>query len=557
VRGAKAPGFVFAGLATALSALLLAALSPSQPPPPPIAEYAPEAVQAIKDAPDEQSAEHGLALGDVGDRDARDPEEEESEELAGGGIPTTTTSTTLPPNSERVRLCVGKPSRQTEDPQSPPCVPYFEGDNGGATARGVTQNEIKIGFPSRNHPKHFDQMLSYFNRRFELYGRQVRPVGGGCFGGTPQDAQNLARGMDTAEAFASSQYCDILGTEAYYYEELARRGIVGVNGRPTTSTEADLAKFHPYWWTFVPTWDKGTRHLAELACSLRGQPARYAGPAYRSTTRKFGLLQNSFSDAPPPDYTAVKAALQACGIEYVAHTVQVARVSEGGQGVTAETAAQVQNAVFDFQSKGVTSILVLTHTTTTKQLYAVNDAQGYQPELLTSTYLYNDEDAMSSYPAGQLAHTFGVTVRNMGMVQVEDEFHWQAVNDSQPGQPWEYAPFTYTGARFDYGPMLMLFAGLQMAGPHLTADSFAAGLLRAKWTNPPHRNMPGRVTIGPGTHSFMEDAAIIWWSPAYSSEDYGQQGGFCFFDGGRRWRLGQYPKADPGLFQGRCGRGLD
>ncbi|MFN2462850.1 MAG: hypothetical protein ABR573_02975 [Candidatus Dormibacteria bacterium] len=40
--------------------------------------------------------------------------------------------------------CVGKPPRQTEDPFSPPCVAYFNGDNGGSTYQGVDANEIRI-----------------------------------------------------------------------------------------------------------------------------------------------------------------------------------------------------------------------------------------------------------------------------------------------------------------------------------------------------------------------------------------------------------------------------
>src|SRR5262249_54240556 len=38
------------------------------------------------------------------------------------------------------------PPHQTEDPLSPPCVAYFDGDNGGATAQGVTGSEIVVVF---------------------------------------------------------------------------------------------------------------------------------------------------------------------------------------------------------------------------------------------------------------------------------------------------------------------------------------------------------------------------------------------------------------------------
>src|SRR5437879_5167404 len=42
--------------------------------------------------------------------------------------------------------CVGSPPHQTEDPLSPPCVAFFNGDNGGATYAGVTRSEITTLF---------------------------------------------------------------------------------------------------------------------------------------------------------------------------------------------------------------------------------------------------------------------------------------------------------------------------------------------------------------------------------------------------------------------------
>src|SRR5687768_2178126 len=46
--------------------------------------------------------------------------------------------------SAQVYRCVGDPPRQSEDPLAPPCVPFFEGDNYGDTAQGVTREEITV-----------------------------------------------------------------------------------------------------------------------------------------------------------------------------------------------------------------------------------------------------------------------------------------------------------------------------------------------------------------------------------------------------------------------------
>lgn len=554
-RAARAPGVVFAALAGLLVVLVAAALSPTQPPPPPVAEYAPEAVQAVQEAPPEQVSESGIGEegegGEGGDGGAGEGDG------SGGTTTTTTPSAAEDPEdtieTERVRRCVGDPPRQTEDPQSPPCVAFWEGDNGGATARGVTENEIRIVAP--NGTTHdFDLLLRYFNTRFEFYGRELTLVEGGigfCFGGTPSSAKNLAVEVAKREVFASISFCDNAGTEYYYYDELARRGVVSVSGLPSTSAEADLAGFHPYQWTYLPTYDKGTRHLAELACSLEGLPAEHAGPQYVDTTRKFGLISNVYTDAPSPDLTPFRAALAGCGIEVVAHTVQHEREGIGYQGASEESTRQVQNALLDMKLNGVTTIILLTHANTTKQVYAGLESQAYQPEVMISTYLYNDPDLfMDQQPRSQTVHTFGISTWNKG-VRVADEFWYQAIKEVDPAFDFPYKPFTYFGARHDYTQLLMLAAGIQMAGPNLTPETFAQGLQRAQWPNPAHSNEPGKVTIGPGTHSYMEDAAVIWWHPTNGSEEYGTSGGFCYVDNGARRRLGEYPKGAPGLF-GEC-----
>jgi len=108
------------------------------------------------------------------------------------------------------KRCVGNPPRQTEDPMSPPCVGHFDGDNGGATHRGVNENEVRIvvyfdgkdgssELTSRGSEPYPDQtwvdfdsapaedefafdrmvrVLTYhFNNRYQTYGRRVHVYG--------------------------------------------------------------------------------------------------------------------------------------------------------------------------------------------------------------------------------------------------------------------------------------------------------------------------------------------------------------------------------------------
>jgi hypothetical protein len=547
-RGAKAPGIVFTALAAALAVLLIAALSPSQPPPPPVAEYAPEAVQAIKDAPADQTAENGLAGS--GQSGADTAKHQTTTTTAQPAV----SKTSLPPNTARVRRCVGDPPRQTEDPQSPPCVPYFEGDNGGVTSQGVTANSVRFVFPNGTYGDIQDDLIRYFNTRFEFYGRQLTLVPGGCFGGTPAEAHNNADGYAKNNLFASGTYCDIKGPTSAYYDELAAKGIVSVDSQPSNRTEKELAAHDPYEWSYLPTFDKGSAHLGNLACTLNGMNAVHGGPDVQNLPRKFGLFYNTYSNAPPPDLSSIRAALSECGIKPVEQSVAIADSSAGGQGVDQNTTQQIQSGVINMHNQNVTSIIALTHTETTKQIYAALESQQYRPEIMVSTYLFNDEDlVMDTEPADQAADTFGIRVWNK-TVHVADEFWYQAVEDVDPGHNWASQPDVYYGTRNVYEGLMMLSAGVQLAGPHLTPQSFAAGLIRAKFPNPPHRNNPGKVTVGPGNHSYIEDATIVWFNPSQDDADYGTQGGFCYIDAGKRRRLGEYGHGDPGLFNQPCGR---
>src|SRR5688572_17912425 len=126
----QAPGLVYTALALILLLMLAAfALTSRQPPPPTIAEFAPQAVENITDAPNDQSSSVGRGAG-IGD---------------GAAASTPPVASSEPIQVARVRKCIGDPPRQIEDPQSPPCVPYWAGDNGGATWQGVTRDEIIIG----------------------------------------------------------------------------------------------------------------------------------------------------------------------------------------------------------------------------------------------------------------------------------------------------------------------------------------------------------------------------------------------------------------------------
>jgi hypothetical protein len=160
----------------------------------------------------------------------------------------------------RFKRCVGSPPRQTEDPLSPPCVAFFEGDNFGATARGVSKDEIVVvayfrrvrsqattgqSSPPEGSLIDYDEEISpndfyqdramkifadYFNERYQTYGRHVHFYGLYTVPYTdanviPQRRADAAR-VDAMGAFATIAF-DANPIEPYV-QEATKRGILAV-----------------------------------------------------------------------------------------------------------------------------------------------------------------------------------------------------------------------------------------------------------------------------------------------------------------------------------------
>src|SRR5687768_6307208 len=134
-RRPRGPGYTFLALTLVLAALVaVVSLTFRQTPPPTIAEFAPQAIEQITDSPDDQTSSRSERAG----------EDPAATDAGLGAVPPAAPALDAP----RVRRCVGDPPRQIEYPQSPPCVPYWDGDNGGATYKGVTRDEIRVVVPS-------------------------------------------------------------------------------------------------------------------------------------------------------------------------------------------------------------------------------------------------------------------------------------------------------------------------------------------------------------------------------------------------------------------------
>ena len=541
-RKSRGP-FVNAG-ASVFIVLLIAvvALNPTNQPPPAIAELAPQPQKQIVEAPQEQSSQFGKGSG--------------GGECVGPDCPGVETTTTLPPvtvpqkiiERARVRRCVGNPPRQTEDPQSPPCVPYWEGNNGGATTKGVTANEIRIVVPDSGDE---DLVLqTYFNARYEFYGRKLVLIPGrDDHGATPAEETAAAVAADEQrQAFASTDAT--YPSKLHYVEELARRKIIFA-AVDTDATEAFMVSRHPYVWQYTVGIDTLQRTLGAWACSrLVGKPPKDTGnatPLGAGGNRTFGVIVQDETVDRPVDLSPLANSLAACG----AKLDDEERSTVGDKG-------GASNSILRLKSKNISTVFCLCLHSDAYNLYIQATGQAYRPEWVQTTYGRMDRNFSFHtfpYPKEHLANAFGLSFIPRQILPSEEPMQW-AMAESKGGAQGKGLDLSIWNVNVKYRALLMLASGIQMAGPNLTPQTFAAGLQKTRFPNPDHRNLPGKVGFDEPDHSMTLDYTEWFWSnDASGPYDEEGQGTVCYIDNGVRTPVRAVPSGPDKFFQAPCHAG--
>lgn len=590
-RGApRVPGLI-SGISVGAVFVLVAAiaLTARQEPPPTVAEFAPQAVEQIKEAlPEQAEAPDADVAGAPGAAEADDagrpasespsevaqtPEEQASEaarERRRGNNP----GDPEQPGEEepkieipRVRRCVGNPPRQTDDPQSPPCVPYFEGDNGGATYKGVTGDEIRVAIPTQGfgaQPPLIQDIVDHFNRRYQFYGRKIVPIfyppDGGDFA-HPDPAKMIADAVKVDEehkAFASLAYPDRKGAEHHYYDELARRRVISSAYRAQALTSAQrYSEFAPYQWNAMPSGDVMMSGLGNMICgALAGDPPQGGGPQgdgrqFRDPLgqephtgpRIFGLVFGEAKDGTVPPVDALEAQLSACDAEPAARVRDSIEVPQGA------------NVISQMRQAKVTSVIYVGDPGPLRATYMQEASnQQYFPEWVVSSYIDMDLDNVFqpiTAPSEQSRNILGVSYRNKLLPRQEMPWYW-AVRESSPES--DPSGGLYYNAMAIYRQLLQLSSGIQMAGPNLTPETFEERLQGADFPNPGAGDAPSYQTEVDyeGRYTASDTASMYFYDPeAIGTVDPQFPGAVCYVNGGRQYPVADMPTGKQAFF-GSC-----
>ena len=167
---------------------------------------------------------------------------------------------------------------------------------------------------------------------------------------------------------------------------------------------------------------------------------------------------------------------------------------------------------------------------------------AYFPEFLLPGLGLLDYDILGRlYDQRQMAHAFGPS--NLPVLTNLDDTDqarvWRATGrqghpcgDNGCGIPWAY--------------MNLVGTAIQMAGPQLTPLTLERGLLQDL---PDMYGGPqtSYIAFGPGDYTGNEDGKEVFWDPNARSAVDGKAGAYVPLNGGKRYRLGQWPGGLDGI----------
>jgi hypothetical protein len=449
---------------------------------------------------------------------------------------------------------------------APPCVePWTGGDNGGSTAQGVTEDTITVALyqtqPDLLQQTFFEnsgsdeslakehtttqEYVDYFSAHYELYGRKIELVTVKASGAPDDDVAAKADAIKVAtEVKAFASFGGPGQTDAYA-QELAARGVLCVGDCLIAQPQRFLEDHSPYLWPTLASPEQASEHWAAFVGTQLGKgKAVHAGSKELAAKKRvFGVVH--YDDDAGTFRRSVSHFEDLLGTYRVKPAVTVPYTLDLG---TAQEDARL--VITKLQTAGVTSVLLAGDPVFPTFLTREATTQGFFPEWVVLGYAFTDTAVFGrQYDQKQWAHAFGVSLLPARTADDVDELGnlitWQT------GKP----PTAKTFRQLVQAP-LILFTGLHLAGPRLTAKTFRAGLFRFPSAPAPE---PTRLHLSWGRHDIWkgvdltgsDDATVVWWDPdATGPDEVGRSatGLYRYADEGTRYLPDTWPKKPVGLY---------
>ncbi|HVT76774.1 MAG TPA: hypothetical protein VHD87_07070 [Acidimicrobiales bacterium] len=474
------------------------------------------------------------------------------------GVEASPTTTTIPPTKKKSSACpygFGDPPRQIESIYSPPCAPAFTGDNGGATAFGVTADAINVCYlaeltgtvtndgemkgpvaPTDSaNMRTYKVLRDYFNSRYQFYGRQLHffyPTNDNSQSGDAQARARADKAKDVDHCFAAIQE-----TNPAASDELAKRGILHFTQAQTP--EKWFGDHDPFIWSFTPSGSQDIRLGAEYYCKkLAHKPPSFTNDPIlsRAKERKVGALVYNLPAYDNPGPT-IKALLKSeCNVDVDPIITY---------DLAADNVSGLATAIGAMQTSQVTTIFYLGDLISAVPFTQIAKSDNYFPEWFIPGFGGVDTGHIArNYDQDEWSHAFGFSLYEIPKPDEETECY-KAYHEIDPNNDPDSGMCTYM-----WGDMVQLFGAMQNAGPKLTDDALKSALVNQPKLAPnPPWHMAGGYDLN--DHTYPDWAAEIWWDRNAMGSD-GQKGTYRWVRGGQRYTYGQWPTEDPEVFDDKA-----
>ena len=454
----------------------------------------------------------------------------------------------------------------------PPCARWTGTDNGGATARGVTAEEILVirylpqldpgtqailqsaglADDSATIKRSYDALRRYGNLHHETYAREVVFVDLAASGPSESDEAMKADALKIAndlKPFAVIEGNPAAPMPTILIRELAQRGVVCLCS--TSLSSEFYVETPPLVYSSLPTVNDYAATVAEFVGKrLAGRKAVFAGDelnptqGFRGTERVFGLiyLEGARGKVDPEGKRARDAMVAEMGRNGVQFAEAVGYIYDPGRNQQ-----DVTNLIATMKNAGVTTIVPLWDPLYPILITKEASNQQYFPEwFVVGTGLSDTTTAGRLYDQLQWRHAFGVSPLWVTWATVARSPGYREYHHARPqdGAGTEGVLVNIYRARIQD-----LFRGIHMAGPRLTNETYVAGQLGYPKTGgkpaaPLHfftREDPTEIK------DFTE---VFWGANVAGPDERGQQGTGMMMkvNGGKRYVPGQWPATDSKAF---------
>ena len=436
-----------------------------------------------------------------------------------------------------------------------PCTrPFEQGENnGGATAQGVTKDEILIvalippaagdlssmnggiknqatgaNGRSANAVMDDDAILAY---AYNLWGRTFK--------------YEFVTSTGSDEAAQRADALAVLAKKPFGVIDLASLAPAGQNGGGQFFDQAIASAgvpANPQPLTTAETYAPYAQITAEFVAKNASKGnAIYAGDALKNTKRKLGVIYPSGANGV--DVEDLTKTLTKYGAKVDAENIVSFTVPTDSTQVAASVQQQAPTLIAKLKDNGVTTIIHLgigpTQTTAFTTAATAND---FFPEWVQGGNGYIDLDFFArNFDKEQWAHAFGPV------------WFTPSVTGGAPDTITAWFQWYWGTTQGTHSPGVLalirrIYDGVALAGPNLTKKTFNAGQQKFPPVGGAYSGMITNLEASYVTPALTQriGTAIGWWNPNVSGNSnqvpITGQGKYMYLDGGKRFAIGKYPK---------------